>query len=99
MKIVFGGGSSSSLRSLFEALIFIFSAIQIKNIFTPPSYDFKKASFVICSRSNTTHPSGNNRCNYNNKNAYRYAVQIARNLDLKIFKYNKDTDKWIEQKR
>ena len=59
----------------------------------------EKASFIICSRSNTTNSNGNNRCNYSNKNAYRYAVQIARNLDLKIFKYNKDTDKWIEQKR
>lgn len=57
----------------------------------------EKASFVICSRSNTTNPSGNNRCNYNNKNDLRYAIQIARNLNLKIFKYNKSNDIWIEQ--
>ena len=57
----------------------------------------EKASFVICSRSNTTNPSGNNRCNYNNKNDLRYAIQVARNLNLKVFKYNKNNDKWIEQ--
>ena len=27
----------------------------------------EKASFIICSRRNTTNSSGNNRCNYNNK--------------------------------
>ena len=59
----------------------------------------EKASFVVCSRSNTTHPSGNNRCNYNNKNEHRYAIQIARNLDLKVFKYNLKSDKWVELKR
>ena len=58
----------------------------------------EKASFVICSRSNTTNPSGNNRCNYNNKNEHRYAIQVARNLDLKIYKYNKKNDKWIQKK-
>ena len=57
----------------------------------------EKASFVICSRSNTTNPSGNNRCNYNNKNDLRYAIQVARNLNLKVFKYNKSNDIWIEQ--
>lgn len=57
----------------------------------------EKASFVICSRSNTTNPSGNNRCNYNNKNDLRYAIQVARNLNLKVFKYNKSNDTWIEQ--
>ena len=59
----------------------------------------EKASFVVCSRSNTTHPSGNNRCNYNNKNEHRYAIQIARNLDLKVFKYNLKSDQWLELKR
>ena len=57
----------------------------------------EKASFVICSRRNTTNPSGNNRCNYNNKNDLRYAIQVARNLNLKVFKYNKSNDTWIEQ--
>ena len=57
----------------------------------------EKASFIICSRSNTTNSSGNNRCNYRNKNDLRYAVQVARNLNLKIFKYNKNKDVWIEQ--
>ena len=57
----------------------------------------EKASFVICSRSTTTNPSGNNRCNYNNKNDLRYAIQVARNLNLKVFKYNKSNDTWIEQ--
>ena len=59
----------------------------------------EKASFVVCSRSNTTNPSGNNRCNYNNKNEHRYAIQVARNLDLKVFKYNLKSDKWLELKR
>ena len=71
-------------------------------IMFPGSLEFnvtsgEKASFIICSRSNTTHPSGNNRCNYNNKNDYRYAIKVSRNLDLKIFKYNKKNDKWIPQ--
>ena len=57
----------------------------------------EKASFVICSRSNTTNPSGNNRCNYNNKNDLRYAIQVARNLNLKVIKYNKSNDTWVEQ--
>ena len=58
----------------------------------------EKASFVICSRTNTTNSSGGNRCNYNNKNEHRYAIQVARNLDLKIYKYNKKNDKWIQKK-
>ena len=57
----------------------------------------EKASFIICSRSNTTNSSGNNRCNYSNKNDLRYAIQVARNLNLKVFKYNKNKDIWIEQ--
>ena len=57
----------------------------------------EKASFVICSRRNTTNSSGNNRCNYNNKNDLRYAIQVARNLNLKVFKYNKSNDTWVEQ--
>ena len=57
----------------------------------------EKASFIICSRRNTTNSSGNNRCNYNNKNDLRYAIQVARNLNLKVFKYNKSNDTWIEQ--
>ena len=59
----------------------------------------EKASFVVCSRSNTTNSSGNNRCNYSNKNDYRYAIQVARNLDLKVFKYNLKSDQWLELKR
>ena len=59
----------------------------------------EKASFVVCSRSNTTNSSGNNRCNYSNKNDYRYAIQVARNLDLKVFKYNLKSDQWLEVKR
>ena len=59
----------------------------------------EKASFVVCSRSNTSPPSGNNRCNYNNKNEHRYAIQVARNLNLKIFKYNLKSDQWVELKR
>ena len=59
----------------------------------------EKASFVVCSRSNTSPPSGNNRCNYNNKNDHRYAIQVARNLNLKIFKYNLKSDQWVELKR
>ena len=59
----------------------------------------EKASFVVCSRSNTTNPSGNNRCNYNNKNEHRYAIQVARNLNLKVFKYNLKSDQWLELKR
>jgi len=58
----------------------------------------EKASFVVCSRISTTNSGGNNRCNYNNKNDYRYAVQVSRNLDLKVFRYNKKNDKWIIQK-
>ena len=57
----------------------------------------EKASFIICSRSNTTNSSGNNRCNYSNKNDLRYAIKVSRNLDLKVFKYNKSKDIWIEQ--
>ena len=57
----------------------------------------EKASFIICSRRNTTNSSGNNRCNYNNKNDLRYAIQVARNLNLKVFKYNKSNDTWVEQ--
>tara|TARA_Y100000816_G_C25935311_1_gene487809 strand:+ start:25 stop:717 length:693 start_codon:yes stop_codon:yes gene_type:complete len=57
----------------------------------------EKASFIICSRRNTTNSSGNNRCNYNNKNDLRYAIQVARNLSLKVFKYNKSNDTWVEQ--
>ena len=59
----------------------------------------EKASFVVCSRSNTTNSSGNNRCNYNNKNEHRYAIQVARNLNLKVFKYNLKSDQWLELKR
>ena len=57
----------------------------------------EKASFIICSRSNTTNSNGNNRCNYSNKNDLRYAIKVSRNLDLKVFKYNKSKDVWIEQ--
>ena len=57
----------------------------------------EKASFIICSRSNTTNSNGNNRCNYSNKNDLRYAIKVSRNLDLKVFKYNKSKDIWIEQ--
>ena len=57
----------------------------------------EKASFIICSRSNTTNSSGNNRCNYSNKNDLRYAIKVSRNLNLKVFKYNKNKDIWIEQ--
>ena len=57
----------------------------------------EKASFIICSRRNTTNSSGNNMCNYNNKNDLRYAIQVARNLSLKVFKYNKSNDTWVEQ--
>ena len=57
----------------------------------------EKASFLICSRKNTTHPSGSNRCNFNNKNDFRYAIQIARDLKLKVYKYNLKKDKWILQ--
>jgi hypothetical protein len=51
MKTVFFGGSSKSFSSLFEALKFIFSAIQIRNIFKPPSYDFNDAILEISSAS------------------------------------------------
>ena len=57
----------------------------------------EKGSFLICTRKNTTHPSGSNRCNFNNKNDFRYAIQIARDLKLKVYKYNLKKDKWILQ--
>jgi len=58
----------------------------------------EKASFVVCSRSNTTPPSGNNRCNSSNKNDFRYAIQISRSLDTQIYKYNLKKDIWVLQK-
>ena len=54
----------------------------------------EKASFLVCSRNNTTHSGGNNRCNFNNKNDFRYAIQIDRSLNIKIYKYNLKKDKW-----
>ena len=57
----------------------------------------EKASFLVCSRSNTTHSGGNNRCNFNNKNDFRYAIQIDRSLNLKVYKYNLKKDKWTLQ--
>ena len=53
---------------------------------------------LVCSRNNTS-ASGNNRCDYSNKKDHRYAIQVARNLNLKVFKYNLKSDQWIELKK
>ena len=60
----------------------------------------EEASFVVCSSKNTdNHNDATSKtiCNYRNKLDYRYAVQVGRNLTLKIFKYDIKKDKWILQ--
>ena len=57
-----------------------------------------KASFIVCSTSNTTPASGNNRCNDANKNDFRYAIYLSRSLELIIYKYNLKKDIWVLQK-
>ena len=54
----------------------------------------EKASFLVCSRTNTTNSGGSNPCNYRNENDFRYAVQIDRSLNLKVYKYNLKEDAW-----
>lgn len=57
-----------------------------------------KASLIVCSTSNTTPASGNNRCNDVNKNDFRYAIYLSRSLELIIYKYNLKKDIWVLQK-
>lgn len=57
-----------------------------------------KASLIVCSTSNTTPDSGNNRCNDVNKNDFRYAIYLSRSLELIIYKYNLKKDIWVLQK-
>jgi len=56
-----------------------------------------KASFIVCSTSNTTPASGNNRCNDANKNDFRYAIYLSRSLELSVYKYNLKKDIWVLQ--
>ena len=46
--------------------------------------------FLFCSKSNSTEKS----CKYNSNLEYRYMITLDRFQDMKVFRYNKNKNKW-----
>tara|TARA_B100001250_G_scaffold407358_1_gene427974 strand:- start:555 stop:1238 length:684 start_codon:yes stop_codon:yes gene_type:complete len=59
---------------------------RIKDPSTGQMVDF----FLFCSKSNSTESS----CKYNSNLEYRYMITLDRFQNMKVFKYNKNKNKW-----
>ena len=59
---------------------------RIKDQSTGQMVDF----FLFCSKSNSTESS----CKYNSNLEYRYMITLDRFQNMKVFKYNKNKNKW-----
>ena len=61
---------------------------RIKDPSTGQMVDF----FLFCSKSNSTESS----CKYNSNLEYRYMITLDRFQNMKVFKYNKNKNKWMK---
>ena len=52
----------------------------------------KVDAFVFCSKSNTSDSS----CKYNSSDEFRYMITLDRFQNIKVFKYNKNKNKWMK---